>query len=742
MQDISVILILLGQIAIILALSRVMGLLFARLHQPQVMGEMIAGIMLGPSLLGWLAPEWSAVVFPAATVPYLNVLSQVGVLFFLFLIGLELDPKLIRNQGHTAIVISHVSIVAPFLLGAALALYLYPLVFTRTSEMRFTSVALFMGAAMSITAFPVLARILTERNLHKTQVGAIAITCAAVDDVSAWCMLAFVVGIARAKGLEPAMWTAVLSLAYVVVMFFGIRPLVRRIEKIYDRQGRLSQNVVAAIFLLMLASAWTTEAIGIHALFGAFLMGAIMPKGTRFVRHLSEKLEDYTVVFLLPIFFAYTGLKTQINLINSPELWLLTGLIIAVACAGKFGGSTLAARACGLPWREASAIGILMNTRGLMELVILNIGRELGVITDAVFAMMVIMALVTTALTTPVLNLVYPERMFSIEAMAGGLGGVSRQVRKAFSVLIPVSDPASGSSLLKIASMLTGTKTDHEMLALHLKRPVDRDAYRAGLSDAGAAATQETTLAPLLAEAKKIGVNVEPISFVSRDIADDIAGVAQTRHVNLVLMGFHRPVIGHAILGGTVHRVFTTAPADVAIFVDRSSPSTTSGQPLSTGSAQVIEAKKILVPYLGGTHDRLALELADRMARHTDARVTVLHVVAPKRHDEAVMLGAKTQVEQTFAEPGKASAVQFKVVEHYSPVTAVLEEAKDADLVVIGVSEEWGLESQLLGWRPQRIADESPTSLLIVRKFGQAIQPPASSTGTESQPAASSGVAT
>src|SRR5688572_4828310 len=704
MHGLNLILILLGQIAIILALSRVMGFIFSRLHQPQVMGEMIAGIMLGPSLLGLIAPEWSSAIFPAQTVQYLNVLSQVGVIFFLFLIGLELDPKLIRNQGHAAIVISHVSIVAPFLLGAVLALYLYPLVFTNTPEMRFTSVALFMGAAMSITAFPVLARILTERNLHKTQVGAIAITCAAVDDVSAWCMLAFVVGVARAKGLEPAMWTAALSLAYVLVMFFAIRPLVGRIEKIYDRQGRLSQNVVAAIFLLILASAWTTEAIGIHALFGAFLMGAIMPKGTRFVRHLSEKLEDYTVVFLLPIFFAYTGLKTQIGLINSPELWLLTLLIIGVACAGKFGGSTIAARACGVPWREASAIGILMNTRGLMELVILNIGRELGVITDAVFAMMVIMAIVTTALTTPVLNLVYPERMFSIEQVAGGLG---KQVRKAFSVLIPVSDPASGSSLLRIASMLTGTKTDHELLALHLKRPVDHDAYRAGLDDAAAPAPQDTTLTPLLAEAKKAGVNVEPISFVSRDIADDIAGVAQTRHVNLVLMGFHRPVIGRAILGGTVHRVFTTAPADVAIFVDR----------------KFTAAKKILVPYLGGTHDRLALELADRMARHTDARVTVLHVVAPKRHDEAATLGAKTTVEKTFAEPGKASPVEFKVVEHYSPVTAVLDEAKDADLMVIGVSEEWGLESQLLGWRPQRIADESPTSLLIVRKFGQAPQP-------------------
>src|SRR5688572_13604317 len=255
MHGLNLILILLGQIAIILALSRVMGFIFSRLHQPQVMGEMIAGIMLGPSLLGLIAPEWSSAIFPAQTVRYLNVLSQVGVIFFLFLIGLELDPKLIRNRGHAAVVISHVSIIAPFLLGAALALYLYPRVFTSTPTMTFTSVALFMGAAMSITAFPVLARILTERNLHKTKVGAVTITCAAVDDVTAWCMLAFVVGIARATGMRSALITAALAVAYVLVMFFLVRPFLRRLELVYDRQGRLSQNVVAVIFLLVLASA-------------------------------------------------------------------------------------------------------------------------------------------------------------------------------------------------------------------------------------------------------------------------------------------------------------------------------------------------------------------------------------------------------------------------------------------------------------------------------------------------------
>src|SRR4051794_38111646 len=406
----SLILALLLQVLLILALSRVMGVIFRFFRQPQVMGEMIAGIMLGPSLFGWLAPNLWAYVFRPDTIAgsgiatdptnYLNILSQIGVIFFLFLVGLELDPKLLKNRGHQAVVVSHVSIIAPFLLGAALTLVLYKHLFNAAPHMTFTSVALFMGAAMSITAFPVLARILTERNLHKTRVGAIAITCAAVDDVTAWCMLAFVVAVARAdpqKGLTPALWTAGLSAAYVLLMFFVIRPFLARLQAVYDWQGRLSQNVFALIVLLTLASAYATERIGIHALFGAFLMGTVMPKGTGFVRTVSGKMEDYIVVFLLPIFFAYTGLRTQIGLLNNGELWGYTLLIIAVACAGKWGGSTLAGRAVGLGWREAGTIGILMNTRGLMELVILIVGRDLGVITPAVFAMMVLMALVTTA---------------------------------------------------------------------------------------------------------------------------------------------------------------------------------------------------------------------------------------------------------------------------------------------------------------------------------------------------------
>jgi Kef-type K+ transport system membrane component KefB/nucleotide-binding universal stress UspA family protein len=695
MQAHSLILTLLLELALILSVSRFVGWLFGYFRQPQVMGEMVAGIMLGPSVFGLLAPSLAQSLFPPEAVQYLSVLSQIGVIFFLFLVGLELDPKLLRNRGHTALVVSHASIIAPFLLGAALTLYLYPRVFNDAPNMTFTSAALFMGAAMSITAFPVLARILTERNIHKTNVGAIAITCAAVDDVTAWCMLAFVVGVARADGMMPGLLTAGLSVIYVTIMLAVVRPFLRRIEAIFERQGRLSQGVVALVFLLTLLSAYTTELIGIHALFGAFLMGAIMPKGTRFVRTLSEKLEDYTVVLLLPIFFAYTGLRTQIGLLNNTALWFDTLLIILVACLGKFGGSTLAGRVCGLGWPEASTIGILMNTRGLMELVILNIGLQEGVITPAVFAMMVIMALVTTAMTTPILQWVFPSRL---------PGAVPEKPEpRGFRVLIPVSLPESGPALARLANILSGAAHDAtRVLALHLRRPADHEAYRAGLDEADDAGLAPLT--PLMAEATKLKLAVEPISFVTSDVAEDIAAVAQARQVDLVLMGFHKPVFTKTILGGVVHRVLSEVQTDVAILVDRG----------------VEDTRRILVPYMGSPHDRLALELASRMAGSMKAEVTVLHIIDPAGNRPR--LGAQGAVERVFHDPSQPAPVTFRVVEDPSPVDLVLREAPQFDLLVVGLDEEWGLESRLIGLRPERIAREHTGSLLIVRHYARARQ--------------------
>ena len=408
---------LLLQIGVVLLAARVLGWAFRAVHQPQVVGEMAAGLMLGPSLLGTLAPEVSAFLFPAASLGHLNALSQVGLVAFMFLVGHELDPGLMEGRGEATVLTSHASITLPFFLGTLLALYLYPRF--ADPHVSFMSFALFTGIAMSITAFPVLARILSERKLLQHPVGAVALACAAVDDVTAWCLLAAVVVAVRASAASLPLWMTVAgSLVFAAAMLFVVRPLLRPLEAHFRHRGRVSHNLLGLILLLVLASAWTTERLGIHALFGAFLLGAVMPKAHDFVAAVRDKLEDLTVVLLLPLFFAFMGLKTQIGLVGGGSAWLACGLVIAVAIAGKLGGSLAAARCAGIGWRQATAIGILMNTRGLMQLVVLNIGLELGVITPTVFAMMMVMALVTTIMTTPLLALVYPASRIESESRA------------------------------------------------------------------------------------------------------------------------------------------------------------------------------------------------------------------------------------------------------------------------------------------------------------------------------------
>lgn len=410
-------LLLIAQIAIILFFARVLGRGMRLIGQPKVVGEMVAGLMLGPSLLGWLAPTVSTALFPQSSVGFLNALSQIGLLFFMFLVGLELDAKLIRGRGQVVLVSSHASIVAPFLLGVCLALYLYP----RLSDdsVTFTGFALFMGAAMSVTAFPVLARILQERGLTKTRLGAVAIACAAVDDVSAWCILASVVLIVRsAAATIPIPLMVGGSLLFVLVMLTVVRRSLSRLEVTYERWGgKLSQDRIAAVVFLVLASGWITERLGVHAVFGAFLAGAVMPKGEAFVREFRDRFEDVMVVLFLPIFFAFTGLRTSVALIGG-DMWLYMLLILLVAVAGKMAGCAFAARATGMSWRESWALGTLMNTRGLMAFVILNVGYDIGVISPALFAMMVLMALATTFMTTPVLEWVYPSRFRQAEVQA------------------------------------------------------------------------------------------------------------------------------------------------------------------------------------------------------------------------------------------------------------------------------------------------------------------------------------
>ena len=710
------------QAILVIVTSRLIGLLAKRVDQPMVIAEVVAGICLGPSLLGWLFPHFSAVVFPKASLAALGLVANIGLALFMFLIGLELDPKLLRGRGHASVVISHSSIVAPFGLGSLLALYLYP----RLSDpnVRFSSFTLFMGVAMSITAFPVLARILSERRLLRSKVGAMTITCAAVDDVTAWCILAFVVAVVRTTGVMAAVRTTLLAVGYILLMLKVVRPLLRRLGARSSTREGLTQNTVAATLVMLLLSSLATEIIGIHALFGAFLLGAIIPKEGGFATALAEKLEDLTVVLLLPMFFAYSGLRTQIGLLNTGESWVMCGMIIVMACLGKFGGSALAARVVGMRWREASAIGILMNTRGLMELIVLNIGLDLGVISPKLFAMMVIMALVTTFITTPLLSVVYPPTELAKELAEDALEpappGPARP--PAFTVLMCVSLDRSGPGMVTVAGALGG-KGAARLYALKLLRASERSSFhlqqepgaRGGaetgyITGSGATRAEPAgALAPLLARSQELGLAVRPLSFVSAHPGRDIVDVASVKHADLILLGWHKPVLSRNALGGTVREVMEAAQADVGVLVDR-------------GLERV---QRVLVPYLGSPHDHAALLLGQRL-HQGGASLTVLHIV---RSDNT---GGRSRIEEIFrgsdgenaGQSGENLRITIKAAEGITPSEAALQEAAQGyDLMIVGVGPEWGLEQRPLAAHSEQIIASCPTSLLVVmgRPSGAAV---------------------
>ncbi|MCK9639650.1 MAG: cation:proton antiporter [Prolixibacteraceae bacterium] len=396
--------ILMLQAIIILFASKLFGIIMKMFGQQTVVGEIIAGIFLGPSILGWLFPDLSALIFPHESLISLQFLSQIGLAFFMFVIGMELDLSKIKNKTQDAVIISHASIIFPFFLGACLSYFIF--LDLAPQNVSFVSFTLFLGIAMSITAFPVLARILKERGLTRTPLGVLTITCAAADDVTAWCLLAAVIAIVKAGSIASALFTIGLTVIYLVFMFIVLKPWLQKSSEKHMVGESIDKTTIAISFFVLLLSAYFTEIIGIHALFGAFIAGVIMPDNVRFKAILIDKIEDVSTILLLPIFFAFTGLRTQIGSINTGYLWLLCGLIMLVAIIGKFGGSALTARIVGRSWQDSLSIGALMNTRGLMELVVLNIGYDLGVLGPEIFSIMVLMALCTTFLTGPLLDLI------------------------------------------------------------------------------------------------------------------------------------------------------------------------------------------------------------------------------------------------------------------------------------------------------------------------------------------------
>ena len=384
------------QLIIILMVVQVCGYLIRGIGQQWVIGEILAGLALGPSLLGWLFPRAEMFLFPASALPTLQVLGDIGLVLYMFALGARLDIHLLVRQSRSASLISFNGMLLPLLMGGILAFFLYPQF--AGAKATLPAFVLLVGTAMSITAFPVLARLLAEKNMLGTRVGILALTSAAIGDVLAWCLLAFVIAIIHSTGVTSALVTIGLTVCFIVVMLFVIRPLLAYADKKVSSKHFL---MVISLVLLLL-SAYTTDAIGIHPVFGAFLMGLILPRKQTFIAQM-RNIDEVNNILFLPLFFVSSGLHTQIGLINAPLLWLICLLVLLVACIGKLLGCTAMMRWMGNNWKESITLGLLMNTRGLVELIVLNIGLELRVLSPTLFAMLVIMAVVTTMMASPLL---------------------------------------------------------------------------------------------------------------------------------------------------------------------------------------------------------------------------------------------------------------------------------------------------------------------------------------------------
>jgi Kef-type K+ transport system membrane component KefB len=620
--------ILLAQIVTIILVARFFGWVFRKIGQPSVIGEIIAGIALGPSLLGLYFPEFSLTLFPTASLGNLQFLSQIGLILFMYVIGMELDLKVLQNKAKDAIVISHASIIFPFALGIGLAYFVY---YKFAPEgIAFMPFALFMGIAMSITAFPVLARIVQERGIHKTKLGAIVITCAAADDITAWCLLAAVIAIVKAGTFVSSLYIIGMAIAYVLAMLFIVKPFLKKIGELYSTKDSLNKPVVAIFFLTLIISSYTTEIIGIHALFGAFMTGVIMPDITKFRNLFIEKVEDVSVILLLPLFFVFTGLRTQIGLLNDPYIWKVTGFIILVAVIGKFLGSALAAKFVGQSWRDSLTIGALMNTRGLMELIVLNIGLDLEVITTEVFTMMVIMALVTTFMTGPTLNVINYFFKDKAESTFEEIAEVEK-----FKILLSFGNNEKGKSLLRLANSLVKRQKENSIItAMHLTlsdevHPYNLEQY------------EKDKFLPILDESKLLNQEITTLFKATIDIESNIAEEANNGEYDLLLIGLGKSIFEGSILGRVLG--FTTRIINPDRLIDKftGKEGLFENSPFDERTRQIIantktplgilidkdlhKVERIIIPIFNA-EDIFLLDYAQKLIYNNDSQIMIFDV--------------------------------------------------------------------------------------------------------------------
>lgn len=511
---------LIMQIIVILVTVRIFGWICKKIGQPTVVGEILAGVVLGPSLLGLYFPEAFDFIFPASLLGNISFLSQIGLILFMFIVGMELNLRTLKNKANNALIISHTSIAVTFTIGVSVAYFLFDH-FTH-AHTDFLPFALFMGIAMSIAAFPVMARIIHEKGINKTPLGPTIITCAAIDDITAWCLLAAVIAVAKAGSVSSSLFVILTAVVYVVIMFKVVRPFLQRVADTQTSKHIVNKSTIGIFFIILFLSTYATEIIGIHALFGAFLAGVIMPTNVNFRNVFSQRIEDVALILLLPLFFVFTGLRTQIGLLNEPSMWIICAGIIILAVIGKSMGSAIAARFVGYNWKDSLTIGALMDTRGLMELVVLNIGLDLGILTPQIFAMMVIMALTTTFLTSPLLSLI--DKIFKNN-------NLGENKDKKFRVLVSFDNPDMGRKLLFVANSFIRKRLSHsELTMLYLSE--GNILYQYGVEQ-----EEEDIFKPVIDQAHTLGQTIIPMFKVTNNIPRSVAKIANKEEYDLLLIG-------------------------------------------------------------------------------------------------------------------------------------------------------------------------------------------------------------
>ncbi|TMK69555.1 MAG: hypothetical protein E6G50_12030 [Actinobacteria bacterium] len=666
-------------IAAVILAARLVGTGIRWASQPRVMGEVLAGILLGPTLLGAVWPAAKDFLFPPDIIPLLSAAAQIGLAFYLFLVGMELDPRILRERIGQAAFISNTSVALPMALGFLIALPIYKIL---SPDVRYLPFALFMAVAMSITAFPVLARILTEHRMLKRPVGALSMASAAIDDVTAWGLLALATAVAGTGSGLHALVVVGLAGAFTAGMILIGRPLLARVSRSYDEVGRVPTLWLGIIFVGVLLSAFVSQRIGIAAIFGAFLMGLIMPRYADLTGDVRRRFEDFVVLVLLPLFFVVTGLKTDIGSLNRPVLWLLTLALIGVAIAGKWFGAMFSAKYGGFSWRDSSAIGALMNTRGLTELIVLNIGLDLGVISTTLFTMLVV-----RELSAP------PE-----EELREALRTTEKELQMPVperSILVGPQDPKNLDALLALALPLAQSIPPRELVLAEAVIPTR--FVTGALYDQREVSEANAQLNRRRKELLDKGVAVRAVAFASSSPGNDYVRLASEEEIDLIMLDGSRPIIGEAIPRGPIGHVLHHAPCDVAVLVDR------------TGVPDLDAKHPIYVPFGGAEHDWAALELGAWIA-------SALH--APLRLIGAASTNGPSDPSRTLAQVGlvvqQLAEIEVEPVIVDTANGGVVEATHDAGVLVVGLSERWRTEG--LGPVRSAMAAKATVPLLFVRR--------------------------